>query len=192
VSAPLSEQQLAEIAARAGAATPGPWCTDDWEIYRGSEPGAGAEWIGETCRAVGRSVEDCANAAFIAAARTDVPALLAEVARLRAAAGTVWLATYEESAPEVIGRYDNRAAAMDHIHHLLSQEEGTTAQAIELRVIWRADDPDSDEPRWDCWLHDTDGGDDYDTGYSVAPVTVAAAYAPPQQNVLPEAGGDRG
>lgn len=84
MSAELSEQQLAEICARAEAATPGPWCTDGAEIYTGTEylPWSSL-WIGETCRA-----DDCHgsrdDAAFIAAARTDVPALLAEIERLRA------------------------------------------------------------------------------------------------------------
>jgi hypothetical protein len=79
----LSEQQLAEIAARAEAATPGPWCTDAWEIYQGAEYVAGAKWIGETCRA-NDAEGACADSEFIAHARTDVPALLAEVGRLGA------------------------------------------------------------------------------------------------------------
>ncbi|MFD5184081.1 hypothetical protein ACFWMQ_16000 [Streptomyces sp. NPDC058372] len=34
---PLSAERLAEIAARAEAATAGPWCTDGAEIYQGDE-----------------------------------------------------------------------------------------------------------------------------------------------------------
>ncbi|MFE9199969.1 hypothetical protein ACFYMH_28510 [Streptomyces albidoflavus] len=64
---PLSPKYLAEIAARAEAATAGPWCTDGAEIYQGDEADGGT-----------------ADAAFVAHARTDVPALLAEVERLRA------------------------------------------------------------------------------------------------------------
>lgn len=74
---------LDAIEARANAATPGPWCTDSWEIYQGTEYVAGAEWIGETCRA-GEMDDSRADAEFVAAARTDVPALVAEVRRLRA------------------------------------------------------------------------------------------------------------
>ncbi|WP_265560780.1 hypothetical protein [Streptomyces hygroscopicus] len=82
---PLTDQQLDEIDARAKAATPGPWCTDSWEIYQGTEYEAGAEWIGETCRGrVEGLAQDRADAAFVAAARTDVPQLVAEVRRLRA------------------------------------------------------------------------------------------------------------
>jgi hypothetical protein len=83
----LTDQQLDldTIETRANAATPGPWCTDSWEIYQGSEyePGI-STWIGETCRGMTSLEQDRADAAFVAAARTDVPALLAEVRRLRA------------------------------------------------------------------------------------------------------------
>lgn len=81
----LSAERLAEIAARAGAATPGPWCTDAWEIYQGAkyEPGL-SMWIGETCRGTSTPEQDRADAEFIAHARTDVPALLARVAELEA------------------------------------------------------------------------------------------------------------
>lgn len=79
----LPEDRLAAIRARAEAATEGPWCTDSWEIYQGAEYAAGATWIGETCRA-GDTEGACADAEFIAAARTDVPLLLAEADRLRA------------------------------------------------------------------------------------------------------------
>ena len=78
------EISLAEIAAREAAATPGPWCTDAWEIYQGTEymPGL-SMWIGETCRGETTCEQDRADAAFVAAARQDVPDLLAEVIRLR-------------------------------------------------------------------------------------------------------------
>ncbi|MFJ8146602.1 hypothetical protein ACIQ6R_16245 [Streptomyces sp. NPDC096048] len=83
-SQPLTEQQLADIQARAEAATPGPWCTDDWEIYQGAEyvPGI-SQWIGETCRGTTSPEQDRADATFVAAAREDVPALVAEIQRLK-------------------------------------------------------------------------------------------------------------
>lgn len=92
---PLTDQQLADIEARANAATPGPWCTDSWEIYQGAEyqPGL-SEWIGETCRA-DDSDGSRNDAEFIAHAREDVPALLAEVDRLRTD-----LAEYEPLTPQ--------------------------------------------------------------------------------------------
>lgn len=78
----LSETRLAEIEARAAAATAGPWCTDSWEIYQGTEYVPGISfWIGETCRDTSELGQDRADAAFVAAARSDVPALVAEVRR---------------------------------------------------------------------------------------------------------------
>jgi len=81
----LSVERLNEIAARADAATAGPWCTDSWEIYQGTEyqPGI-SQWIGETCRGTSSPEQDRADAEFVAAARADVPALVAEVRRLLA------------------------------------------------------------------------------------------------------------
>ncbi|MFB8035910.1 hypothetical protein ACFC5Z_23765 [Streptomyces sp. NPDC056004] len=86
MNAPMTPDRLAEILARAEAALPGPWCTDAWEIYQGTEYEVGAEWIGETARGVGGAADmeqDRATAAFVAAARKDVPDLVAEVHRLR-------------------------------------------------------------------------------------------------------------
>ncbi|MGW4919737.1 hypothetical protein ACWEPO_25980, partial [Streptomyces albidoflavus] len=83
MTTPLSPEYLAEIAARDEAATAGPWCTDGAEIYQGDEYAWDAFWVGETCRA-DEADGGTVDAAFIAAARTDVPALLAEVERLRA------------------------------------------------------------------------------------------------------------
>lgn len=84
---PLTEQQLDEIEARANTATPGPWCTVGAEIFQGAEytPDV-SPWIGETCRASGGMGK--ADAAFVAHARTDVPALVAEVRRLRSELAT--------------------------------------------------------------------------------------------------------
>ncbi|MDX3587302.1 hypothetical protein [Streptomyces europaeiscabiei] len=78
----LSVERLAEIEARASWATAGPWCTDAWEIYQGVEYVPGISfWIGETCRGTSELGQDRADAAFVAAARSDVPELVAEVRR---------------------------------------------------------------------------------------------------------------
>jgi hypothetical protein len=84
-TSPLTDQQLTDIDARAKGATPGPWCTDSWEIYQGTEyePGI-SQWIGETCRGTSSPEQDRADAEFVAHARTDVPALLAEIRDSRA------------------------------------------------------------------------------------------------------------
>ena len=98
--------RLSEIQARAEAATPGPWkpfqpCNEegytDWWVWRDNgdpfyngvvnvsgreEPGA----VGDACITDGSDPEQEHNdAAFIAHAREDIPYLLAEVERLRAA-----------------------------------------------------------------------------------------------------------
>lgn len=72
----MTEAQLAEIEARANAATPGPWTADN----EYDEPAV----VGPDNRDLALFVETDADAAFLANARTDVPALVAEVRRLRA------------------------------------------------------------------------------------------------------------
>lgn len=96
---PTGEQWLAEIEARANAATAGPWCTDSWEIYQGTEymPGI-SQWIGETCRGTTSMEQDRADAAFVAAARTDVPALVTEVRELLLHTRTLEALVAEQSA----------------------------------------------------------------------------------------------
>lgn len=63
---------LPAIRARAEAATPGPWVSD------------GSVWGDISCRTgtLFHDIEDPADAEFVAMARTDIPALLAEVERL--------------------------------------------------------------------------------------------------------------
>ena len=71
----MNDEQLQAIKARANAATPGPWeChNDDFVVVL-------HDGVWHTI-----SIPDTSpNAAFIAAARADVPALVAEVERLRA------------------------------------------------------------------------------------------------------------
>lgn len=100
--APMPPERLDAIRAREGAATKGPWCTDGAEIYQGDEylPGL-SEWIGETCRA-DEGDGGKADAAFVAAARSDVPALLAEVDRLRTENATIEAKTREAIAQDFI------------------------------------------------------------------------------------------
>lgn len=80
----MTDEQLAEIEARANAATPGPWVQsqrDTWMVYR---DGGGTPEVD-----VGGGYDTKENANFIAHARSDVPALVAEVRRLRVA--LIWL-----------------------------------------------------------------------------------------------------
>ena len=83
---PMTPERLAEIEARANAATQGPW---EWHPYMGS--GATLAKPNHPFHELNilKTTDDwppvAADAEFIAAARTDVPALLAEVRRLQAA-----------------------------------------------------------------------------------------------------------
>lgn len=79
----LTPDQLAAIEARANAATPGPWRSmvidaDNATVWAGGNTARTSYRIARVdCRAAD-------NVEFVAAAREDVPALLAEVKRLTA------------------------------------------------------------------------------------------------------------
>ena len=83
MSEPMSDERLEQIQARAVAATPGPWdCYGDgaYEVFD-----AGEYRDGDPGEVVAPVVTKLNDAEFIAHARGDIPALLAEVARLREA-----------------------------------------------------------------------------------------------------------
>lgn len=80
---PLTEQQLTDIETRANAATPGPW-----ELYEGYGPhfyaylrGSHLQGIGTLNFGDGEAAD--ADREFVTHAREDVPALLAEIRRLK-------------------------------------------------------------------------------------------------------------
>jgi hypothetical protein len=78
----MTEQELQAIEALAAAATPGPWEAGN-DIGEGEVYGVdGYAVVGAAAQAWTRREVD-ANTRFIAAARTAVPALVAEVRRLR-------------------------------------------------------------------------------------------------------------
>lgn len=80
---PLTEERLFEIKARAKAATPGPWYHVLAAIV-GTTPRPDDDNTTCICNTEwGNATNVQSNASFIAAAREDVPALLAEVERLR-------------------------------------------------------------------------------------------------------------
>ena len=83
---PLTDADLDAIEQRANAATEGPWEAgdDDWDggYIRMPADGFGVAYIATHIQQ--GADEGCADAEFIAHARADVPALLAEVRRLRA------------------------------------------------------------------------------------------------------------
>lgn len=93
MTAPLSEQQLAEIRARVDCVEPGPWAVE----YDGCDCNEGcmdqlAVGFGPFTSVENAHRDVTPEAEFAAAAREDVPALLAEVERLRTASGVerIW------------------------------------------------------------------------------------------------------
>lgn len=95
MTAPLD---LVAIRARAEAATPGPWAIPNANVFRVIAPdaqhtnpkqGMGPPYPWRIVADMGDQDGNAADALFIAYARTDVPALLAEVVRLRAALAQV-------------------------------------------------------------------------------------------------------
>jgi hypothetical protein len=81
----MTPEELAEIKARCEKATPGPWCW--WgDRFSGRGIGQGDEYeFGIQVVVYLKGVSTDENADFIAHSRTDIPALVAEVERLRAA-----------------------------------------------------------------------------------------------------------
>lgn len=83
MSSPLTDDELAAIEARAAAATPG-----EWHFYPADPLDRAEVFVREPLTLVAQCPRahghGDANAAFIARARTDVVALLAEIRRLRA------------------------------------------------------------------------------------------------------------
>lgn len=138
----VDEKRLAEMAARAEAATPGPWCTDDWEIYQGTEylPEL-SFWIGETCRGTSTPEQDRADAAFVAAARQDVPDLLVEVGRLREQLARV--AEFAAKRAEYVTNLRNCGPNNDHDYYRWSGHAAARrqlSQLLGLPVGWPAED----------------------------------------------------
>ncbi|MFE1109657.1 hypothetical protein ACFW5U_27740 [Streptomyces rochei] len=113
-AARLSPEREAEIAARAEAATPGPWGTyrDLDAVYtiqaRPRTTRDGMENDGDIATlAVGRSdAEGYANARFAAHAREDVPTLLAELAAVRAERDQAREAALREAADHFVRMAD--------------------------------------------------------------------------------------
>src|SRR5690242_7401628 len=105
---------LAPIQARLYATTAGPWFADGHEIYVRT-PNDGDVWIGETCD-IDDLTASVANGAFVAHARQDVPALLAEVTRLRAELVDAQASAVHEAARllEAAGHDDDAVNFLDN------------------------------------------------------------------------------
>lgn len=79
----MTDEELAAVKARAEKATSGPWESYSVPGRNRSAAGYAAVEVAETEVQVTRDVGGWFDADFIAHARTDVPALVAEVARLQ-------------------------------------------------------------------------------------------------------------
>lgn len=79
----LTDDEIAEIGRRCDAATPGPWRS----YIEGREQMSGSDFIQTAGEDIYLSGATHADQDFIAAARTDVPRLLAEILRLKALLG---------------------------------------------------------------------------------------------------------
>lgn len=83
---PLTESDLSEIEARCEAATPGKWFV--YHADAGPTVQVPKGWVALLdWKCCGGTLDQRANATFIAAAREDVPRLVAEVRRLRGLIG---------------------------------------------------------------------------------------------------------
>jgi hypothetical protein len=138
------DDHLAKILARADAATPGPWCTDAWEIYQGAEYEPGISWwIGETCRGTSTPEQDRADASFVAAARTDVPELVAAVQLLTAEAAGLRarVAELEAAAAAVRGQHYEVDGTFDEVGSCIqcgSDYPCATVRALSMLATDRA------------------------------------------------------
>lgn len=133
----MDAAKLAEIEARANAATPGPWRegntgSDDpaWVEVDTGEDGdeIGLAQVIDGPRKIARTgwswlksdQQHRTNAAFIAAARTDVPALVAEVRRLTAALDAARREGAEEMREALIVRFTQR---VEYLHPWAEAED---------------------------------------------------------------------
>lgn len=111
----MTQEQLNEIKARVQMARPGPWVFREGTSVKGSIVGNG--WHVDL---IGDNYEAWASVDFIAHSRTDIPALIAEVERLRAAIIS-WIKEEEDWQAEVT-RWQERAR-LYHNHLVILQED---------------------------------------------------------------------
>lgn len=104
----MTDEELAEIEARAVRATAGPWITHGYgsgdSYVRVTQPDG---WPDDPVCDVGRNTNNREqDAAFIAYARTDVPALVAEVRRLQKALRDASSALLDPCARDIEERWN--------------------------------------------------------------------------------------
>lgn len=125
----MTDEELKAIEERANAATPGPW--------RGFDTGvlSGPRWV--VGNEESRQFYNLADGRFIAHAREDVPALIAEVRRLRAENERLTLDRKTDA-----GFVYEARVHVKHLRNRLEQQE-RDAEMSERRAFgagWRAHD----------------------------------------------------
>lgn len=142
---PLSAERLADIAARAGIATEGPWhVVEGHEIHQGAEFGDFAVYVAQTDPDCG-CVQSVADAEFIAHAREDVPALLADNERLRARVAELEAerAKYVGKEPTIAEEMAYLFRCIDSVLDLCSEAESkgiTSGGPFTVEAVRRAAD----------------------------------------------------
>jgi hypothetical protein len=139
----LSDDELTAIEARTNAATPGPWSDREnvemkawhiiWSDFGPLDVAHIPPWMAH-CEF---------NACFIAAARTDVPRLIAEIRRQRAVLDQVDSATQriEASVDRVTAQSAELREALQYLDAILAAYEaddrGSLVVSCELAAQWR-------------------------------------------------------
>lgn len=121
---PLSEQYLAEIEARAKAATHGPWEADGRHVCAPPPPHAGTGYDEILFTASDETSEE--DIALASAAPADIGALLAEVRRLRAVLA---------SAPEIVRAWAPNRLARHKNPLLMGRAEGEQAAYAQIATL---------------------------------------------------------
>lgn len=107
----LTDEQIAALTALLTApdVAAGPWTADSHEIYQAhpTDERLTGQWVGETCN-VELPDSGAANAALMVAAVNALPALLAEIQRLRAAQSPSGAAIAVELLAERAYRHGNQ------------------------------------------------------------------------------------
>jgi hypothetical protein len=149
----VTPERIAELKKLAEAATPGKWLDwNEWVCLRGGFEGP--EEIVCTAHLIGEIDQDEKNAAFIAASRTAVPELIAEVERLQSGYLAdengneyVQVCILKEKIREQAARL---AAARDVLEEIASWANGCPANSEYDKGLKAAHDALSSKAR--AWL----------------------------------------
>lgn len=133
--APLTDEQLTQIEARAQAATPGPWQKHEeyGRYFYANLTGEYLRGVGDFMFGAGAQAE--ADEEFVRHARTDVDVLLAEVHRLRDELGAATEFRLEPTPPAYTPLIVRRDAAYDGTRWAVLHDPGDLA----VRRAWTAE-----------------------------------------------------